>query len=150
MLEEFEDNLFDRLQEHLRTSDPVTHDGIRRVVGQSFDDISETFKFSKILSTLLIVSKKFIELSTWIAINVPLISYPEYHVICVVDNVRQMFRNEFYMKIQNEIDELERAAECIQRAWLACYYTPSHPVCRRRLHRQFTEIHGMVHSLRAS
>lgn len=37
-----------------------------------------------------------------------------------------------------------QAAEVIQRHWLSSYYDPEHPVCRRRLARQFAEMAGPV------
>lgn len=36
------------------------------------------------------------------------------------------------------------AAEAIQAAWLHAYYSPGHPVCRKRLLRQHAELAGVM------
>ena len=41
---------------------------------------------------------------------------------------------------REDFEARTRAARTVQRAWFRCYYDPAHPVCRRRLMRQFLSL----------
>ena len=160
-LEIFETNLFENLKLYLQTELDLVFwselgelcredsEGIKIVVDESFEHMERTYESVNAVKTLLNNFKTFVKGSVWIAMNVPfpymvLSEHVEQVIEQVIDNVKRMYYVMFYQDLRHEVAETNYKSKVIQRRWRACYYEPHHPVCRRRLSRQFEEILSCV------
>jgi len=83
--------------------------------------------------------------AAWVALNV---MWPaegtDAHIICVQENLMNVFDTKYYRKIYKAMLDVSPNVLKIQRAWRRCTTDPEHPMCRRRLLREFEELEEIL------
>ena len=76
----------------------------------------------------------------WAGVNVPFPHDTQAHLEAVSDNVLHTWIDMFYADIRTEMVMIDHYAHVIQRNWKDIVTNPKHPVCRRRLLREFDSL----------
>ena len=62
----------------------------------------------------------------------------------ILENFLVMFVRSWVPRIENVLVENQHRIELIQRSWRRCVSDPNHPMCRRRLLREFQDLENMT------
>jgi hypothetical protein len=78
------------------------------------------------------------------SMNVPFPRYPELHAHAVSNNLIDVYTEIAYAPLRTEMIMINHFASYIQRNWKRVNTDPSHPVCRNRLLREFSDLEQSV------
>jgi len=84
--------------------------------------------------------RDFLGQVAWACINVPFPYTVGQHFRAVVENVTAVYINTFYAELRTEMLIINHNSKIIQRTWKGAITNPRHPICRRRLLREFEEL----------
>ena len=62
----------------------------------------------------------------------------------ILENFLVMFVRSWVPRIENVLTENQHRVEVIQRTWRRCASDPNHPMCRRRLLREFQDLENIT------
>jgi hypothetical protein len=151
-LEDFEEDLRNQLEFHLmlsvnrdfwREMDHLSTEderGIEDVIDFAIQGIMKRYENSRDVTNIFQHLRILIQNVVWASMNVPWPRDPNVHIGSVVENAMQVYYNVVYPQLRTEMIMVNHHCEVIQRNWLKCYYEPDHPVCKRRLVREFEEL----------
>ena len=114
--------------EDLQTLERVFYDAFRGLIHQYRNTA---------LEAALVTCRAVLSRVAWAGVNVPFPHDTQTHLEAVSDNVLHTWIDMFYADIRTEMVILDHHAHVIQRNWKAAISVPTHPVCRRRLLREF-------------
>lgn len=108
-------------------------------IDSAFDTHIRRWQNVESVRTLLERACEILKEAAWIALDVPWPGDPtvEHHIAAVRHNLMDFFDIKYFSKIRKAMLDVSPSVLKIQRAWRRCHYDPSHPVCRRRLLREF-------------
>jgi hypothetical protein len=76
----------------------------------------------------------------WTGMNVPFPQIPELHAIKVCENCTNIYNTRIYARLRTEMIMVNHNAALIQRIWKNAVTQPMHPICQRRLFREFNDL----------
>ena len=117
--------------ENLRALDRVFYDAFR--------DLIHEYR-NTALEAPLVACRAVLSRVAWAAVNVPFPHDTMAHLEAASDNVLHTWIDMFYADVRTEMVMLDHHAQVIQRNWKAANTNPKHPVCRRRLLREFDSL----------
>lgn len=120
--------------DHLCTQDEAA---IETVIDFAFQFIMKRYENATAVTNILHHCRILIQNVVWAAMNVPYPRDPNIHIGCVVQNAMDVYYNVIYPQLRTEMMMVNHHCEVLQRTWRRCYYEPHHPICKRRLTRQF-------------
>jgi hypothetical protein len=150
-IEEFEEHLRAQLEVNLiihmnrdfwLEMDNLSHDDRRTIheaINYAFQPIVERYEHIKSVRCILNHARLLFSSIVWSAMNVPYPRNVTTHIDGVIDNAFQIYTEVIYPHLRTEMIMANHYIEVIQRKWRECYYVPYHPVCKRRLLRDFEE-----------
>lgn len=151
-LEDFEEDLRNQLEfqlilqtnrdfwremDHLSTEDER---GIEAVIDFCFPSIMKRYENATAVTNVLQHCRILIQNVVWAAMNVPYPRDVNAHIGCVVHNAMDVYYNVIYPQLRTEMVVANHHCAVLQRTWRKCYYEPHHPICKRRLMRQFEDL----------
>lgn len=151
-LEDFEHDLRNQLEFHLIVAinreywmehDHISADderGIEDVIDFTFQSIIKRYENANDVTNVLQHFRILIQNVVWSSMNVPWPRDPNNHASRVVHNALEVFYKVIYDHLRTEMIMANHHCEVLQRTWRKCYYEPHHPICKRRLLRQFEDI----------
>jgi hypothetical protein len=114
--------------------------GIEQVIDAVFNDIINRYQNVRSVHDILQYCRILLQNVVWASVNVPFPRRVDAHLNRVVTNTLEVYYATIYPQLRTEIVMMIHHCEVIQRTWRRCYYEPYHPVCRRRLIREFEEL----------
>lgn len=81
--------------------------------------------------------RDFLVQVAWAGLNVPFPHATGAHFNAIANNVTTVYVNMFYAELRTEMIMLNHHSQLIQTIWKGAVTNPSHPICRRRLLREF-------------
>lgn len=103
----------------------------------SFIDIIHRYQESQPVIDMLTHCQILMNNVVWASMNVPYPANPARHIEYVVDNAIQVYTRIIYPTLRTEMMMANHAVHVVQRTWRRVVADPSHPVCQRRLLREF-------------
>lgn len=154
-LAEFEDNLQNVLDYHLVVVNNWDYweevDAPNREFFEAFDDAitrahQDLLTRYKGTAVVPIVQnlRELLRIAARASMNVPFPRYPELHARAVADNLMNIYIETAYAPLRTEMIMANHFAMYIQRIWKHVNTNPEHPVCRRRLEREFFDLEQTV------
>jgi len=122
--------------------DPEYLDRVDNEIATTFENLRNIYNGSSVVSTLLTQSRILIQNCAWTALAVPFPGIFEYfhvHIDTVKHNLIRVYDRQIYEPLRQAMIRANHQCEVIQRVWRRCDTDPAHPMCRRRLDRQFEE-----------
>ena len=86
---------------------------------------------------VLCASRDILKDVIMMAIDVPRPPQTDRFLVRILENFKVMFVRSWVPLIENVLVENQHRIEVIQRSWRRCAADPNHPICRRRLLRDF-------------
>ncbi len=115
-----------------------------------FDDIDNalvhTFEYiiAKYVNTpvaeILQTWREITRISVRVSMNVPFPRYPELHAARIADNLMEIYNRTIYARLRTEMIMVHHFATIIQRVWKDAVTRPTHPICKRRLLYEFSDL----------
>jgi len=129
--------------------DEKTLAAINLQVDSAFDPYIRRWKNVEPVRSVLEFACETIKDAAWIALDVP---WPgdqtvKFHVAAVRQNLIELFDKKYWPVISDAMLEATPSVIKVQRAWRRWSADPSHPVCRRRLLREFETLSNDLESL---
>lgn len=103
----------------------------------AFQNLLKIYETSHEVSTIIEETVILLQNCAWCALNVMYVEDYLEHVNNVSENVLRVFHRISYPYLRTEMIMANHHCEMIQRVWRRCATDPVHPVCRRRLIREF-------------
>ena len=129
--------------EEMDELDDPTLDIMRHAVRDAFTDIEITYRDTPVIPIVQRCSD-MLQGAVVVAMNVPFPRDPVLHVHRVIQNLRELFTRDTYALLRTEMIMTNHYAHILQRVWRHVATSPDHPVCRRRLFREWESlIEGM-------
>ncbi len=151
LIQELEDHMATNLQyalfvnininfwEELDELDNQSIQVIRDIVRDVFEPLQTRYNGTRVVQILNECST-IIEHALIAAMNVPFPRDPILHVHHVVRNMNDIFIHHTYAQLRTEMIMIDHCASILQRVWRDAVTDPNHPICRRRLAREFAEL----------
>lgn len=121
---------------------PADEQNIEGAIEGVFSDIIRRYKSVVPINNILQHCVILLQNVVWAAMNVPWPNDPTMHVAHVINNAFTVYNHVIYAPLRTEMIMVNHNCEVLQRTWRRCYYEPDHPICRRRLCREFEELRG--------
>jgi hypothetical protein len=112
---------------------------IENAVALAFAGIRNKYATSARASAMLVDAQILIQNCAWAAMSIPYPNNPVLHARRVTDNALEVFYRQIYANLRTELIMIQHNAEVVQRTWRRCVTNPLHPVCKRRLDREFND-----------
>lgn len=122
------------------TLHPDDNIDIENAIRGSFVDIIHRYRQSQQVIDILAHCQILINNVVWAAMNVPYPANPDLHIERVVDNALHVYIQTIYALLRTEMIMANHVAHIVQRTWRRVVADPQHPVCRRRLLREFDDM----------
>ena len=122
--------------------DPEYLERVDNGIVNIFENLRNIYKNSNDVSAILTQSRILIQNCAWTALNIPFPGVFEnfYHYLDAVKrNLIRVYDRHVYEALRGALMMANHHCEVIQRVWRRCDTNPAHPMCRRRLDRQFEE-----------
>lgn len=113
---------------------------IENAMALSFAGLRSKYAPSPRVSAMLGDAQILIQNCVWTAMSIPYPTNPVLHVRRVTDNALEVFYRQIYAHLRTEMIMTQHNVEVLQRTWRRCVADPFHPVCKRRLDREFSEV----------
>lgn len=84
--------------------------------------------------------RDFLGQVAWACLNVPFPHMTGAHFNAVANNVTIVYINTFYAELRTAMIMCNHNSQLIQSTWKEAVANPSHPICRRRLLREFENL----------
>lgn len=151
-IDDFELNLRERLEYQLifvtdrdfwlefDTLNPEDFKALEDVIDLSFINIINLYKNVTSVVNILQHSRILFQNIVWAGMNTPFPHNIMFYIDRVIDNAFEVYFNVVYPNLRTEMLTANRRCFRLQQTWRRCYYEPDHPVCRRRLLREFEEL----------
>jgi hypothetical protein len=151
-LEDFEEDLRNQIEFHLMLFtnrdfwmerdhlNPDDEKSFEDMIDFTFQHIVKRYENSRDVTNVLQHCRILIQNVVWAAMNVPYPRDPNEHIGRVVHNALEVYYTVIYPQLRTEMIMANHHCEILQRTWRKCYYEPAHPICRRRLLRQFEDL----------
>jgi thymidylate synthase ThyX len=121
---------------------------IRKAVSEAFEIASRRWAHTPKVFDAHETVEQCIKDSIEIALDVIYPEYTDIHLLHVHENIMTMFDRRWGPRLESAMLDYVESAVKIQDVWRKCYYEPTHPMCRRRLLRQFEELADDLETLR--
>lgn len=109
----------------------------QNVLGAMFAPLTDTYTTTSVRERVN-PCKTILGYSLLAALDVPFPLSPVEHILRVSANIQEIYYQVFHNLIREAVILEEHRARTIQRIWKTCVTDPTHPVCQRRLNREFT------------
>jgi hypothetical protein len=113
---------------------------IAAYIRREFDWLKSFYEGSKEVTDILDQSVILIQNCLWAAMNN---TFPEQeldvYINRTVDNIMHVYNRVVHPRLRGAMIAANHNCEVIQRVWRRCNTNPTHPICRRRLDREFEE-----------
>ena len=110
-------------------------------IQKAFQPLTHVYRNSPKVIDAIWMARVLLHSCAWVALNV--ICPDELHAHRLIGNVRnnlwQVYDRQVAPVLKGAMIEANHHCEVIQRVWRRCDTDPRHPMCRRRLDRQFHE-----------
>jgi len=106
----------------------------------AFNQIMTQYMYSENVQQALEECRVSLHNVLWAAMNLPFPRNAELYVNRLLGNVHEIFWTVYAPAIQEEIRAHTKYIRRIQKTWKKCVSDPNHPVCRRRLEREFRDL----------
>lgn len=120
--------------------DPTYLKNVNDGIASTFERLRKIYVDSADVTTLLTQSLILIQNCAWTALNIPFPNYINGYIVAIKTNLIRVFERQMYKPLQKAMMMANHHCEIIQRVWRHCNSNPTHPVCRRRLYREFEEL----------
>jgi len=123
--------------------DELTNEDDERIedyIRTEFSWLKRSYESSREVTDILDQSVILIQNCVWVAMN---IQFPHQDLGMYTDRISQNVMNVYnrvvYPRLRGAMIAANHNCEVIQRVWRRCNTNPTHPMCRRRLDREFEE-----------
>ena len=112
---------------------------IAAYIRREFDWLKSFYEGSKEVTDILDQTVILIQNCLWVAMNNTSPEHLDLYINRIADNIMHVYNRVVYPRLRNAMIAANHQCEVIQRVWRRCNTDPSHPMCRRRLDREFEE-----------
>ena len=112
---------------------------IAAYISREFDWLKSFYEGSKEVTDILDQSVILMQNCLWVAMNNTFPEHLDLYINRIADNIMHVYNRVVYPRLRNAMIAANHQCEVIQRVWRRCNTDPSHPICRRRLDREFEE-----------
>jgi hypothetical protein len=113
-----------------------------RNIREAFEPMMETYKSSIEVMTVIEQLVILIQNCFYFGVNIPTTNTVLHIIVFATNNMNQVFGRVAAPMLRASMIKANHNCEVIQRVWRVCDTNPEHPMCRRRLEREFEELRG--------
>lgn len=124
-------------------TDELSSDNLKNIddsIDHGFREITTRYSEVKTVTNILEHYRILMKCVIKSAMNVPFPVDANAHIARVVDNAFDVYYTMIFPHLRSEMIMVNSHCEVVQRTWRRCNCDPQHPVCRRRLLREFEDM----------